>query len=58
MGNSMTNRIDLKRAFLAGLTAAAVVLALVLVAGGSLASATPSSPAVECASDEWNGEWW
>ena len=39
----MTNRIDFKRAFLAGITAAAVALALVLVAGGSPASA--DSPA-------------
>jgi len=36
----MTSRIDLKRAFLAALTGGAVVLALVLVAGGSPASAT------------------
>ena len=40
----MTSRIDLKRAFLAALTGGAVVLALVLVAGGSPASATHVNP--------------
>ena len=40
----MTSRIDLKRAFLAALTAGAVAFALVLVAGGSPASANHVNP--------------
>jgi len=40
----MTHRIDFKRGFLAALTAVAVALALVLVAGGLPASATHVAP--------------
>ena len=49
----MTSRIDLKRAFLAALTAVAVAFALVLVAGGAPASAdSPDSEPWESATNQ------
>ena len=53
----MTSRIDLKRAFLAALTAVAVAFALVLVAGGSPASAD-SPDSWEASSEANNANFW
>ena len=53
----MTSRIDLKRAFLAAFTAVAVAFALVLVAGGSPASAD-SPDSWEASSEANNANFW